>query len=92
MRNLLYPGFGNQYNVYWRGKLIAWESPLSFITPRGHDYSQDDKVLKISRYLQDICRLNEPPGIVDSVITRTHEFYKFDNNICVLINRTPKGD
>ena len=92
MRKLFYPDNANEYNVFRNRHLIAHNAPAHFIKPRGNDYSQDDKILSISRYLQEICRLKDAPGIVDSVITRTHEFYKFDNNICVLIKRTPKGD
>ena len=91
MSKPFYPALGNQYNVFRNGNLIADDAPLHFIMPRGNDYTQDDKIKLISRYIQEICRLKEPPGIVDSVVTRFNEFYKFDNNICVLINRTPKG-
>ena len=90
--NLFYPDNANEYNVFRNGNLIANNASAHFIKPRGHHFSRDDKILLISHYLQEICRLKEPPGIVDSTFTRTHEFYKFDNNICVLINRTPKGD
>ena len=95
MRNLYYPDFGNQYNVFWRGGRIVGENPLSFITPRGNDYTQDDKIQIISRYIQEICRLNKPPGIVDSVVTRFNEFYKFDKDIFVLVKKGvphPKGE
>ena len=91
MRKLFYPDNANEYNVFRNGRLIAHDAPAHFIKPRGHNYSQDDKILSFSRYLQEIWRLKEPPNILDSTVTHFHEFYKFDNNICVLINRTPKG-
>ena len=94
MRNLYYPGFGKQFNIFLRGELLASDIPLPRITPRAEDHTRDDKIELVSRYLQEICRLNKPPGIIHATITRFNECYKFEGDISVLVRKSvpqPKG-
>lgn len=95
VRNLYYPDFGKQFNIFLRGELVAKEIPLPRITPRAKDHTRDDKIELVSRYLQQICMLNEPPDIVHSTVTRFNECYKFEGDIFVLVKKSvphPKGE
>ena len=94
MRNLYYPGFGKQFNIFLRGELTASDIPLPRITPRAEDHTRDDKIEIVARYLQQILRLNKPPEIVHATITRYNECYKFKGDIFVLVRKgapQPKG-
>ena len=95
MRNLYYPSFGKQFNIFLRGELLASDIPLPRITPRGDNHTRDDKIELVSRCIQEICRLNKHPGIVHATITRYNECYKFKGDIFVLVRKgapQPKGE